>query len=124
MGRRNKACAIVYESKCVDDLRKEGYWAHRMYASKGSHALDVIATNLQWVRYIQVKSTKRNIVSHAAIEHAYAADISPLREIPLNPRVRCELWIWIGKQKKAGGPGYQKPGWRKFIIRKNELVEI
>ena len=121
MGRRNKSCAFTYEMKCVDDLRKEGYCAHRMYASKGSHSLDVIGTNLQWVRYIQVKSTKRNIVSLAAIEHAYAADIQPLREVPLNPRVRCELWIWIGKQKTAKELGYRKAGWRNFIVTGKQI---
>ena len=124
LGRRNKSCAFTYEMKCIQELKKEGYsWAHRSYASKGSHGFDVIAANRENVLFIQVKSTKRNIVHIQSIENQFKKDIDVLRDIPINPTVQCLLWVWTAKQGKAGEQGYRKAGWRKFRVTETGLIE-
>ena len=114
MVNKNYARGKIKDVRCADDLRKDGYWSQEAHASKG--IFDVVAVKDGVTRFIQVKRSKRNIVRIASIAHQYRDDIEALQKIPCAVTVSRELWLWIDKQKKVGEKGYQKEGWRKFVI--------
>jgi Holliday junction resolvase len=106
----NYAKGSKYERKARDDLEREGYAVMR---SAASHTpIDIIAVGEHFLKLIQVKSTKRRIVSVEAVMNKYKEDIQQLQAMPAPPYVMKELWLWEHRK-----------GWRTFLIEKNRVIE-
>lgn len=113
----------VAEDRCLKDLRRMGFWAHRAYASKGSHGFDVIAMNETWTLLVQVKRSKVPIRDVENYAH-FQKDIAALKEIPHNTRAVPMLWVWVDTQAKTAKRPWQPGHWRYFSVFKIGLIEI
>ena len=123
MVNKNYARGFWAEDKCVKQLREAGGWAERNYASKGT--LDVVSVDKEGLTHlIQVKRSRRNIVSIEAINHQFATDLEYMRLIPDLKAGMVELWVWFDRHGKAGEQGYRKAGWRKFRVLDKGLIEM
>lgn len=121
MPKKNYRRGYDAEDRCLKELRAAGYWAERFHASKGT--FDVVAAKIGGSGYIyrliQVKRSKRYIKSVEAVANEYSEDIVKMREMP----APSELWVWFDT-KITDGKVERKPGWRKFIIQKLQVVEV
>jgi len=100
VAKRNYRRGFVKEVRCVTDLRKDGFWAERLHASKGT--FDVIAAR-DIIRFIQVKRSNTFIKSVKAIENAYIEDIEKMRKVPTADNLSIELWVWFDAKMKPKG---------------------
>ena len=117
MPNKNYRRGFVAEDRCLKELRAAGYWAERFHASKGT--FDVIATNGIYVRFIQVKRSKKTIISPLSVEHQFKKDLELMRDMP----TASELWVWFDGQIKDHVL-VRKAGWRKYAVLKVGIVEM
>lgn len=101
----NYAKGAEYERKLSKELQQAGYEVVRSAASRGSHAIDLVAIGKHQTRLIQVKSTKKRIVSTAAVANKYRKEITALQNIQCLSSVWKYLYLWTHRK-----------GWRLYLI--------
>ena len=110
----NYAKGAEKERKLLHELEAKGYRCVRSAASMGDHAIDLVAVGASEIRLIQVKSTKRRIVSTEAVENAYKKDVEALRGIDHTSNVVFKyLYLWTHRK-----------GWRVYWILRDRLCEM
>ena len=76
---------VETERKIMAILEEAGYVAVRTAGSHGP--VDVIGIGPNSIRCIQAKRTKKGTFS-------YEQELDQLRQLPRNPHVSYELWVW------------------------------
>lgn len=92
-------------------------WVERFHASKGT--FDLIASDHQSLWLVQVKRSKRRIVSLTAVASAFKDDILRMQRVTA-PR-KCVLKIlalYIDRQ-----PGESRGTWRTFVVKDHVGIE-
>jgi Holliday junction resolvase len=93
MPNKNYIRGVAIERKCMEMLDKEGYFCIR---SAGSHGLaDIVAIDLNFVRLIQLKRTKKNNAHNIIRTDKGIKEFSNLL-VPIN--CRKEVWVWTDQK--------------------------
>jgi len=117
MTSRNYRRGYDAEKRLLDMLLQAGWWAERAHASKGT--FDIIASRDTQVLFIQVKRSKRNVVSLKAIARQYREDLARMQAIRTPPSVSIELWQYTDPL-----PGSRTGTWRRFRVFGGHLVKV
>lgn len=97
------------EYRLLTLLADRGYWVERAYASRGT--FDIIAVRPTETLLIQVKRSKRRIVSTAAVRTAYADDLFRVGLVRPSLDTHLLLALYTDRQK-----GERAGTWRFFRV--------
>lgn len=122
MTRRNYDRGYESEDRAVKDLTALGFTAWRSHASRGP--FDVYACRFDKALLVQVKRTKHRIVSPAAVETEFKADLVGddkhigIYNIQAPDSVQRLLYLWSDR-----GCGDLK-GWRFYLVEDRRLIQM
>jgi len=91
--RTNYERGVETERKIMDILDEAGYVTFRTAGSHGCFDVGGIAPN-GGVRLIQSKRAKKDTSWRSDFEQA----VDQLRQLPRNPNVSYEVWVWVDYQ--------------------------
>ena len=86
------ASGRAVEWKARDELTRAGYTVIRSAGSKGP--VDLVAFDGKGVLLVQVKATRRKVVSMATVNDA----LMQMAELPRPKNARCQVWAYARGQ--------------------------